>query len=133
MNIMPHHQFISRNQHLIADMIQEFLELNDCYENQFSLYLDRGHWELIDMRVSITIVTHPFKHVSRLREDIIQLRNDLIGIYWANSRTASNNKPKLPDLWSVKRLFKIYGYDPKLFSESLINYMEYGIKETKDC
>lgn len=132
MSIMPYHQFISRNHKELSEVIQKFMELSDVYDNNVSLYLDRDTWEIFDTRAGIPVISHPFKSLNRMRSDIIQLRSDIILIYWANQRILANNKPKIPEIWSAKRLYKIYGYDPHFFTESLINYLKHGtIKEKK--
>ena len=47
-----HEQLISRNHQNLAEVIQEFHELNDCYQGQFCIYMDSQVWELFDTRIA---------------------------------------------------------------------------------
>ena len=126
-----HEQLISRNALELSDVIRAFHELNGCYQDQYTIYLDSQVWELFDTRVSKTIIRHEFKHFNKFRSDMRKLQRDIINVTILGQSLARGYKPKLTDVWSIKSILKLYDINDKYFFHNinLINYIKYGIKQ----
>ena len=136
---MIHEQLISRNVLELADVIRSFHELNTCYQDQFTIYLDSQVWELFDTRVSRTIIRHEFKHFNKFRSDMRKLQRDILNVTVLGQSLGRGYKPKPVDVWSIKSILNLYGINDKYFFHNinLINYIKHGIsKKTEvvaDC
>lgn len=129
----PNAQFISRNIMEIAEVIIRFKELNACYSNNLCLYLDASIWEVFDQRRGLTIIRHDFKHVRQLLEDMKKFTRDFTNLCSANIRLSRHQTLKLPEVVSIKHLFKVYGHDHYLFQNENIKKYIYGkFEEKKD-
>lgn len=128
---MIHDQLISRNALELSDVIRSFHELNDCYQDQFVIYLDSQVWELFDTRVSKTIIKQEFKHFNKFRSDMRKLQRDILNVTVLNQSLGRGYKPKSIDVWSIKSILKLYGLDDKFFFSNinLVNYIKYGINK----
>lgn len=133
----PNAQFISRNLVEIADVIIRFKELNHTYSDNLCMYLDSQGWEVFDTRRGLTIFRHEFKHVNRLLSDMKRLNLDFINVYSLRSRLSRGRNPTVSEVASLKRIFRIYGYDKYLFStQQVIIYLNGKFKEEQnmaDC
>lgn len=129
-----HEQLISRNHQNLAEVIQVFLELNDSYQGQFCIYMDSQVWELFDTRVAKTIFKHQFKHFNQFRQDMLRLKHDIINVGCVNWSIGRGRKPKPSQVWSIKSLINIYGFEDKYFFSNpfLKEYIIYGIVKTKE-
>lgn len=129
----PNAQFISRNIMEIAEVVIRFKELNASYSDNLCLYLDSQIWEVFDQRRSITIIRHDFKHVRQFLEDMKRFTRDFVNLGSANVRLSRNQTLKLPEVISVKHLYKVYGLDNYLFqNENLKNYIYGHFKEKEN-
>lgn len=126
---MSHDQLISRNAHELANVIRVFHELNECYRNQFCIYMDSQVWELFDTRCARTIIRHQFKHFNQFTQDMIKLKHDIINVGCVNASIGRNRKPKSTEVWSIKSIINLYGFEDKYFFDNpnLKNYIIYGI------
>lgn len=122
----PNSQFISRNIVEIADVIIRFRELNSCYSDNLALYLDATSWEVFDVRRSIVLIRHEFKHVRQLLEDMKQYKNDFVNLGVLNYSLSHSRTIKHAEAISVKRLYKVYGDDNYLFNNSNLKKYIYG-------
>ena len=131
---MSHEQLISRNVLELADVIRTFHELNDCYQNQFTIYLDSQVWELFDTRISKTIISHKFKHFNQFTSDMRKLIRDIINVTTLGASLGRGCKPKPCEVWSIKNIVKHYGLDDRYFFSNihLKNYIINGINNQKE-
>ena len=128
---MNHDQLISRNALELADVIRSFHELNACYQDQFTIYLDSQVWELFDTRISKTIISHEFKHFNQFRSDMRKLQRDILNVTVLGQSLGRGYKPKPVDVWSIKAIIKLYGLDDKFFFHNinLVNYIKNGLNK----
>ena len=126
---MNHEQLISRNHHELAEVIRVFLELNESYQDQFCIYMDSQNWELFDTRVCRTIIKHEFKHFNQFKHDMMKLRRDIINVGCVNYSIGRQRRPKPVEVWSIKALINLYGFEDKYFFSNihLKNYLIYGL------
>lgn len=124
---MNHEQLLSRNVIEFSDLVHEFQQLNQVYENQFTLYLDVNGWELFDMRIAKTIIRHEFRHFRQFITDLISLRNMICNAGMASLRLQRGKLPKAHETRAIKRLCRIYDIsDTYLFNHHIKNYISYG-------
>ena len=126
---MSHEQLISRNHHELAEVIRVFHELNESYQDQFCIYMDSQAWELFDTRVCRTIIKHSFKHFKQFKQDMMKLHHDIINVGCVAFSIGRYRKPKPSEVWSIKALLNIYGFEDKYFfnNKHLKEYITYGI------
>lgn len=130
---MSHEQLISRNHHDLAEVIRVFHELNDAYKDQFVIYMDSRSWELFDTRICRTIIRHEFKHFNQFKSDMIKLKHDIIKCRCVSWSIGHNRKPKSTEVWSIKAILNIYGFEDKYFFDNqfLKDYIIHGIIKKK--
>lgn len=115
-------QFISRNITELADVIIKFRELNDCYDDNLILSLEQNYWEVFDLRLCKPIYRCEFKHIKPLTEFLFQLRIDLGRIYILRE---TKKLPNVAEASSIKRLYRLFGYDEYIFKSNLLNHYVY--------
>lgn len=125
---MSHEQLISRSHNELAEVVRMFHELNDCYRNQFTIYMDSDSWELFDMRTASVIIRHEFKHMITFAKDMRQLARDIVNVVCVNMSLGRGRKPTLSEVWSIKRIARIYGADDTYFFDNpnIKHYIKYG-------
>lgn len=127
---MSHEQLISRNRFELSDVIACFNEVNSTYRNYYGLFLDHRYWELIDLRLSKTIIRHDFKHFNQFVADLKRLNRSLVDAFGAYSRLSRSQKPKSGEIWSIKYLLRFYDLDDQyMFHPLLKNYIENGLSK----
>lgn len=120
----PNAQYISRNLVEIAEVIIRFKELNHTYSDNLSLYLDSIGWEIFDTRRGITIFRHEFKHINRLLTQMQTFNFDLANLYNLRSRLSIGKNPTTSEVASLKRIYRLYGFDRYFFNtQQIINYL----------
>lgn len=110
------HQFISRNQSELLNVIIRFRELTHIYQDFLTLYLEKDFWEIFDMRVGRTIFRHRFKHVSALLENIRRLEHAILEVGCIKyridgkpSKVQSNCIKFLQTLYKPSEIIYFYG------------------------
>lgn len=87
-------------------LISQFHELNEVYDNQYSLYLDVDGFELFDMRLGKSVFRSSFKHRKTFTEFLVRLKNDIIQVGCIKYRR--DGKPSSAQSWALKSLLKSY-------------------------
>lgn len=131
---MSHEQLISRNAVELSEVIRIFHELNDCYQEQFVIYMDSHSWELFDTRIGKTIISHEFKHFNQFSADMRKLMRDIINVTTLSASLGRGRKPKPCEVWSIKSILKKYTIKDKYFFNNihLKNYILNGINNKEE-
>lgn len=131
---MIHEQLISRNVVELSDVIRTFHKLNECYQDQFVIYMDSHNWELFDTRIGKTIISHEFKHFNQFTSDMRKLMRDITNVTLLSATLGSRRKPKPYEVWSIKSIIKKYSLNDKYFfsNTNLKNYVINGIINKKE-
>lgn len=131
---MMHEQLISRNRMELSEVVASFMDLNNTYHNDYSLYLDQNGWEVFDLRCGRSIIRHEFKHFNHLISDMKRMSRALLDAFSAYSRLCRSQKPKPGEIWSIKFLLNYYDLDDEdLFHPLLKSYIENGLTKKKQA
>ena len=64
---------------------------------------------------------------------MVKLKHDIINVGCVNSSIGRNRKPKSSEVWSIKAIINLYGFNDVYFfsNNNLKNYIIYGIIKKK--
>lgn len=110
-------QFNTSYRSELAELISMFHQLNEVYQKTLCLYLDSDTWEIFDQRFCVSVISHKYKHVKAMLEDMRHLQRAVVEAGTLKYRI----RPTRTQLWAVNYLKKLYPEHYNFFIYGKIN------------